>query len=105
MSTPGDRSVLHVLPHPGGGGERYVELLDAMPGYRFKRAYLAPGASSTARVLAGAVRISTHARSFDLVHIHGEVASALCLPALATCPAVVTLHGLHLVRRLSGVRR
>ena len=27
-------SVLHVLPHPGGGGETYVDFLSTMPGYR-----------------------------------------------------------------------
>ena len=32
-----ERSVLHVLPHPGGGGETYVDVLTAMPGYRFDR--------------------------------------------------------------------
>ena len=36
-----ERTVLHVLPHPGGGGETYVDLLDEMDGYRFDRAYLA----------------------------------------------------------------
>jgi len=36
------------------------------------------------------------------VHVHGEVAAGLCLPLLATRPSVVTLHGLHLVRRTTG---
>ena len=26
-----DRSVLHVLPHPGGGGDTYVDVLGSMP--------------------------------------------------------------------------
>ena len=34
------RTVLHVLPHPGGGGETYVDALEEMEGYRFERAYL-----------------------------------------------------------------
>ena len=45
MPTP-ERSVLHVLPHPGGGGETYVDLLGAMPGYRFDR--ISPGAERDA---------------------------------------------------------
>jgi glycosyltransferase involved in cell wall biosynthesis len=45
------------------------------------------------------------ARAHDLLHAHGEVASALCLPSLATRPSVVTLHGLHLLRRLDGLYR
>jgi len=27
-----DRTVLHVLPHPGGGGETYVDLLAEIDG-------------------------------------------------------------------------
>src|SRR5262245_6487084 len=106
MPAASERAVLHVLPHPGGGGETYVDLLDDMPGYRFERAYLAPSAStSPTQVLRRTIVVLRRARAFDLVHVHGEVASALCLPALATHRSVVTLHGLHLVRRVSGVRR
>lgn len=45
------------------------------------------------------------ARRHDLLHVHGEIASGLCLPLLATRPSIVTLHGLHLARRLTGLRR
>jgi glycosyltransferase involved in cell wall biosynthesis len=38
------------------------------------------------------------------VHVHGEVAAGLCLPSLAARPSVATLHGLHLLRRVSGAR-
>ena len=100
-----ERSVLHVLPHPGGGGERYVGLLDAMPGYRFDRVCLAPSATPSPSELGrGLVEAIRRARRHDLLHVHGEVASGLCLPMLATRPSVATLHGLHLVRRLSGLR-
>jgi glycosyltransferase involved in cell wall biosynthesis len=106
MPTRAERSVLHVLPHPGGGGETYVDLLEEMPGYRFERAYLAPGPTAPPLPLARhAVSVLSRARKSDLLHVHGEVASALCLPALTRRPSVVTLHGLHLVRRLSGLRR
>jgi glycosyltransferase involved in cell wall biosynthesis len=40
-----------------------------------------------------------------LLHVHGEVAAGFCLPALLLRPSVVTLHGLHLLRRLEGARR
>jgi glycosyltransferase involved in cell wall biosynthesis len=103
--VPGERSVLHVLPHPGGGGETYVDALSRMDGYRFERAYLAPTASPSASVLRAAAGIWRRARSYDVLHVHGEVASAVCLPALARRPSVSTLHGLHLLRRLSGSRR
>jgi glycosyltransferase involved in cell wall biosynthesis len=101
-----DRSVLHVLPHPGGGGETYVDLLAVMPGYRQDRVCLAPGPAPSAReVSRGVVLAVRHAAAHDLLHVHGEVAGALCLPLLATRRSVVTLHGLHLVRRLGGLRR
>jgi len=101
-----ERSVLHVLPHPGGGGETYVDVLSDMPGYRFSRAYLAPSATPSIRRLArGVVDASRRARRHDLLHVHGEAAGGLCLPVLATRPSVVTLHGLHLTRRLRGLPR
>lgn len=104
MQAP-ERSVLHVLPHPGGGGETYVDLLEEMPGYRFSRVYLAPGPRPTPALARGLAVAARRARAHALVHIHGDAAAILCLPLLATRPSVVTLHGLHLVRRLSGPRR
>jgi glycosyltransferase involved in cell wall biosynthesis len=102
----GDRSVLHVLPHAGGGGDTYVDVLSSMPGYHFVRVYLAPsrrpGLTSLAR---GVVDVARRSREHDLLHVHGEVASALFLPLLALRPSVVTLHGLHLLRRVTGARR
>src|SRR5262245_10706195 len=99
-------SVLHVLPHPGGGGETYVDLLQEMLGYHFSRVFLAPGPTPSARQLVrGMAGGLPSGRRHDLIHVHGEVAAGLCLPLLMARPSVVTLHGLHLVRRLSGVRR
>lgn len=99
-----DRRVLHVLPHPGGGGETYVDTLGAMAGYVFERAYLGPE-PTISRALAGGVWTALReARRYDLVHVHGEVAAGLCLPAIATVPSVVTLHGLNLLRRSRGLR-
>jgi len=101
-----ERSVLHVLPHPGGGGETYVDLLSEMDGYRFDRVYLATSPSPRGAwrsLAAGVARAPRAAWSHDIVHAHGEVASALMLPALAARPSVVTTHGLHFLRRASGV--
>jgi glycosyltransferase involved in cell wall biosynthesis len=76
-----------------------------MDGYRFETRFISPTAKPSPGVLAGAVRDQLAARRFDLLHIHGEVAAALCLPSLALRPSVVTINGLHLVRRLAGWRR
>jgi glycosyltransferase involved in cell wall biosynthesis len=101
-----ERSVLHVLPHPGGGGETYVDRLSAMPGYLFDRVWLASSASpSLAELGRGLVEPMRRAGRHDLLHVHGEVASGLCLALVSTRPSVVTLHGLHLVRRVTGTRR
>jgi glycosyltransferase involved in cell wall biosynthesis len=105
MQSP-ERSVLNVLPHPGGGGETYVDLLSTMPGYISSRVYLAPSAAPAYRELPrGVAHAYRSARGHDLLHVHGEVASGLCLPLLAALPSVVTLNGLHLVRRLHGLAR
>ena len=39
------------------------------------------------------------------MHVHGEVTGTLFLPLLAARPSVVTLHGLHLLRRTDGIAR
>ena len=103
-----ERTVLHVLPHPGGGGETYVDALSRMDGYRFERAYLASGpdpAGARASIALRAAQIQRDPRSFDLVHVVGEVAGALCLPLLALKPSVLSPQGLHLLRRLDGIGR
>jgi glycosyltransferase involved in cell wall biosynthesis len=97
------RTVLHVLPHPGGGGETYVDTLASMEGYRFERLFVAPTPGP-----AGALRSLPRtelrvARDADLIHVQGEIAAAICLPALAARRSVVTFNGLHLLRRTSGM--
>jgi glycosyltransferase involved in cell wall biosynthesis len=101
----GARSVLHVLPHPGGGGETYVDALWEMDGYRFDRMYLAPAARATPSILRTMVRTQRAAATQDVLHVHGEMAAAILLPTLARRASVVTLHGLHLLRRLEGPAR
>lgn len=100
-----ERSVLHVLPHPGGGGETYVDTLETMEGYAFTRAHLAPGPRPSGALAVGVTRALREARRHDLLHVHGEVAAGLFLPAIAARPSVVTLHGLNLLRRARGVGR
>jgi glycosyltransferase involved in cell wall biosynthesis len=76
-----------------------------MGDYRFERVYLAPSphpadaARSLPRTIWGVFR------SADVLHVHGEVAGGICLPALAARRSVVTLHGLHLLRRAKGLNR
>lgn len=98
-----ERSVLHVLPHEGGGGETYVDILGEMDGYRMRRVHITKHRKANAReVVSGFARVARTLRDFDILHVHGEGTAALFLPLLATRPSVVTLHGLHLVRRASG---
>jgi glycosyltransferase involved in cell wall biosynthesis len=102
------RTVLHVLPHPGGGGETYVDVLSRMDGFRFERVYLAPGskpAEALRSLPRSALDVLRKAGSHDLIHVHGEVAATICLPSIAVRRSVVTLHGLHLVRRTAGAKR
>lgn len=99
------RSVLHVLPHPGGGGETYVDSLSPMQGYEFEKVYLAsrPRPADALRSLGSTVpKVMLSARSHDIVHIQGEVASGICLPILGFRPSVVTFNGLNLISRVDG---
>jgi glycosyltransferase involved in cell wall biosynthesis len=99
------RTAVHVLPHPGGGGERYVDLLERMDGYRFERVYLAPSPSPSDALRALPRTWWSSLRKADILHVHGEVAAEVCLPSLAARRSVVTLHGLHLLRRSEGSKR
>jgi len=102
----GERSVLHVLPHAGGGGDTYVDVLDEVQGYRFERVYITPQRKpGVGQVVAGALDLRRLLRGYDLLHIHGEGAAALFLPLLAVRRSIATLHGLHLLRRASGLGR
>jgi len=101
-----ERSVLHVLPHAGGGGDTYVDVLEGMTGYAFDRVRLAPARKPGAVTVAHGLRdLARELRGHDLVHVHGEVTAGLLLPLLAARPSVVTLHGLHFLRRTSGAAR
>ncbi|HWO93223.1 MAG TPA: glycosyltransferase [Dehalococcoidia bacterium] len=83
-----------------------MDLLSEMPGYRHSRVYLAPSPKPSLRRLAtGVARAWWTGRTYQLVHAHGEVAGGLCLPLLLARPSVVTLNGLHFLRRMSGLGR
>ncbi len=99
--------VLHILPHRGGGGETYIDLLEGMAGFEHERMPLSAGrtpASAAASIPLRWPRIALAARRADLVHAHGDVAAALALPLLRAFPSVVTTHGLHFLRRATGPR-
>src|SRR5262249_44491731 len=95
--------ILHVVPHPGGGGETYIRELDALDGFRFDP--LAPTENrhpyETPR---GLMRLRRAIPDHDLLHIHGDSASLVSLPVIGRLPAVITLNGVHLARRMRGAR-
>jgi glycosyltransferase involved in cell wall biosynthesis len=99
------RTVLHVLPHPGGGAETYIDLLEGLEGYSHQRAPL----SLTRSRLRGAPSVIARWRNIrrlaggaDLVHLHGDMAAMLAAPGLRGRPLVITTHGLHRLRRARG---
>lgn len=96
------RTVLHVLPHRGGGAETYLDLLEELAGFTHERVALSAGRTPTAAARSLPLRyaaIARAARRADLVHVHGDAATLLALPLLRGRPAVWTTHGLHLLRR------
>jgi glycosyltransferase involved in cell wall biosynthesis len=90
------------MPHPGAGGERYVEMLEEMQGFRFRRVALTEHRGKL-EVLPGLIRARRAAREADLVHVHGDSAAIACLRIIRRQPAVITFNGLHLWRRARGI--
>ena len=76
----------------GGGGETYIDVLDEMPGYGSTGA-ISPRIAAKALELARGLTVAAGSQRYDVVHVHGEVATGLCLPILVTSSSVVTLHG------------
>jgi glycosyltransferase involved in cell wall biosynthesis len=102
------RSVVHVLPHPGEGAETYLDVLRGLDGWDQDRVALSrtrTPARAAAAIARGYPGLVARARGADLVHAHGEVAAAACLPLLRARPSVWTTHGLHLIRRVHGAKR
>lgn len=83
-------------------------MLERLPGFTHERFYLsADRAPATAIVSIPRryIALARRVRAADLVHCHGETATAITLPLLWARPAVMTTHGLHLLRRARGVGR
>lgn len=95
-------TVVHLLPHPGGGGERYVDLLTAHDPRCHERAYLSTDASPRSLVTSAPRLLPTARRAVaaaDLVHVHGDMAAVLALPLVRGGRWIWTTHGLHFRRR------
>jgi glycosyltransferase involved in cell wall biosynthesis len=112
-------TVLHVLPHPGGGAETYIDLLEGLEGYEHRRFPLSVTRSrlrGVPSVLARLGEARRLARDADLVHVHGDMAAMLAAPSLRRSsfrglfrgkderrpPLLFTTHGLHRLRRSEG---
>lgn len=99
-------TVLHILPHPGGGAETYIDLLEGMDGYSHRRIALS-GTRSRARGIPAVLKrrreIRQLAREADLVHVHGDMAAMIAAPGLRDRPLLFTTHGLHRLRRSTGL--
>ena len=101
------RRVLHVLPHPGGGAETHIDLLERLPGYVHERVSLSTGRTPLEGVRSiprNWPQILRRARAADLVDVHGDLPSMLALPMLRSGPSLWTTHGLHFSRRSTGPR-
>jgi len=99
------QAILHVLPHPGGGAETYIDLLEGMEGYNHRRVALSVTRSrlrGVPSVLNRMREVRRLAAEADLVHIHGDMAAMLAAPGLRGRPLVITTHGLHRLRRSTG---
>jgi glycosyltransferase involved in cell wall biosynthesis len=96
--------VLHVLPHSGGGAERYVEQLGLISGFRFDRLELTRRRSYL-ELPGGLARLRRAVPRQNLLHIHGDAAALVSLPVIGRRPTVITLHGAHLLRRTTALRR
>lgn len=100
------RKVLHVLPHRGGGAETYIDLLERLPGYAHARVPLSVTRSRLAGVPSVASRLGLVRRlaaDAEIVHLHGDMAAMLAARTLRGRPLVITSHGLHRLRRSTGL--
>jgi glycosyltransferase involved in cell wall biosynthesis len=98
--------LLHILPHPGGGGERIVEMLAAMAqDFEHRTAYLTRSRNpvrAAATIAAGRPRLAREVAEADLVNVIGDTSACLTARLLGRRPAVIETQGLHLLRRSEG---
>src|SRR5215213_1182008 len=99
--------VLHILPHPGGGGERLIDVLERVGGeYEHRRVYLtrsrSPGPALVS-ILRGRRQLAREVDRADLLHVMGDASACLTVRLLGRRPAVLGTHGLHLLRRARGL--
>jgi glycosyltransferase involved in cell wall biosynthesis len=101
-------SVMHILPHRGGGAETYIDALEPLEGFEHRRVALSASrglllaAPSILGRLPGVARAASRA---DLVHVHGDAAELISLLVPLRAPSLWTPQGLHLLRRSGGVQR
>lgn len=99
-------TVLNVFPHPGGGAERMVDVLEEVqPTVCHQRVYLAPSSAPASAAQSLPRRwpaILARAAKADIVHAHGDMAAMLSVPLLGARPSAVTTHGLSFLRRANG---
>jgi glycosyltransferase involved in cell wall biosynthesis len=99
------RTVLHLLPHPGGGGERYIDLLEPIDGYIQERTWLSARRTAIAgapSIVARWPAIARAARRHDLLHLHGDMTAMISLSLARRKPTVISTHGLSFLRRADG---
>ena len=97
--------LLHILPHPGGGGEALVEVLEAAGGFEHRRTYLTDERSllpAARSIAAGRRGLAREVERADLLHVLGDTSACLMARLIARRPTVIGTHGLHLLRRARG---
>lgn len=99
-------TVLHILPHPGGGAESYIDALEPLP-ITMRRMPLSASRwplSAVPSIVGRWPRVAVAAHRADLVHVHGDTTAMLVLPIMRHRASVLTTHGLHSLRRARGTR-
>jgi glycosyltransferase involved in cell wall biosynthesis len=99
-------SLLHILPHSGGGGEVLVESLEGLA-YNHERVWLSDSPlplHAVRSLVATWPRVARMVDRCDVIHVVGDATALLVLPLLRHRPAVVSTCGLSLLRRTRGGR-
>lgn len=83
-----------------------MDLVSRLEGYEHERFYLSASQSAVrgaASIAAQRVRLPRRASRADLLHVVGDMGAMFTLPLLRRHRAVFGTHGLHFLRRSSGV--